>query len=198
MNRKGYIRIGVVIAAFALIASMVVGSPGVVAQDTAATPATAEAMAGPNHPGHIHTGTCDAVGDVVYPLDNLMAPGMMGTPEMEDHGDPMATPGMEEDMHMGDVVAESTTTIEASLDDILASDHVVNLHESPENISNYIACGLITGSVDAEGMLEIELEEQNDSGLEGHAMLVDDGAGSIEVTVKLWHVMDDAMGTPEA
>lgn len=31
------------------------------------------------HPAHIHNGTCDQLGDVVYPLNDLVPPGAAGT-----------------------------------------------------------------------------------------------------------------------
>src|ERR671920_788585 len=45
------------------------------------------------HPAHIHSGTCDTLGDVVYPLNDLTAPGMTGTPIAGMDSTPMA--GME-------------------------------------------------------------------------------------------------------
>jgi hypothetical protein len=202
MDKRRYVSFAVVLAAFALVTGLMFGGIAT-AQDTGTpemgTPgATAEAA----HPAHIHTGTCDAVGDVVFPLTDLTAPGMMGTPEadMGDMGTPddaAAGAATGEDMD-GEVVAESVTTVTATFDDIFAAEHVINVHESAENIGNYIACGELTGEPSAEGQLEIELQELNDSGYEGHAMLVDNGDGTIEVTVQLMMVTDDMMGTPEA
>ena len=56
-------------------------------------------------------------------------------------GTPMA--GMEEEDEYADAVAQSTTKITATFDDI--ADHVINIHESEENIGNYITCGNIEG-----------------------------------------------------
>jgi hypothetical protein len=57
------------------------------------------------------------------------------------------------------------------LDAILAAEHAVNVHESAENIQNYIACGDIAGAVDANGTLAIGLREVNGSGFTGIAVL---------------------------
>ena len=160
------------------------------------------------HPAHIHQGACPEVGDVVFPLENLTAPGMGGTPMagmdstpmagMDMGGTPMAgmdatpmTGGM-----MGDVVAQRTTVVEASLDDILADEHAINVHLSEEEIEVYIACGDITGTADG-GQLQIELEEQNDSGFQGQATLDDNGDGTTTATAMLMST-DDAgmMATP--
>ncbi|MDP9365179.1 MAG: hypothetical protein M3Q10_13305 [Chloroflexota bacterium] len=164
------------------------------------------------HPAHIHSGTCDTLGDIVFPLEELTAPGMMGTDGtpmagMDMGGTPMAgmdmggTPmaGMDASPMAGmagDMVAQSTTIVDASLDDILAEEHAINAHESAENIQNYIACGDITGTADG-GQLQIEMEELNDSGYQGQATLEDNGDGTTTVTVML-SMGDDAgmMATP--
>ena len=97
---------------------------------------------------------------------------------------------------MGDMVAHSTTTVEASLDDILAGEHAINAHESPENIQNYIACGELTGTP-TEGLLHIQLNEQNASGYQGMAALQDNGDGTTTVTVMLMHT-EAGSATPAA
>jgi hypothetical protein len=201
MDKRRYVSFAVVLAAFALVTGMMFGGT-VVAQDTGTPAATDGAMAGPAHPGHIHTGTCDAVGDVVYPLTDLTAGDDMGTPEadMGDMGTPDDTGAAAEaaagdDMAM-DVESESTTTVTTTFDELLGAEHVINLHESAENIGNYIACGEITGEASAEGVLEVTLDEQNDSGLEGMATLTDNGDGTIEVHVQLWHVMGTPVASP--
>lgn len=137
------------------------------------------------HPAHIHSGTCEELGDVVFPLNDVAAPEAGATPAAS----PAAADG-------GEVVAESTTDVEASLDDILAAEHAINVHESAENIGNYIACGNVTGTP-TDGMLRIELEELNDSGYTGEAHLLDNGDGTTTVTVTLM-MAGDAAGTPAA
>lgn len=74
---------------------------------------------GGSHPAHIHSGTCDDLGDIVFPLDNVEE----GTSE---------------------------TTVEASIDDILAEEHVVNVHLSEDEISTYVACGEIVAAEDGD------------------------------------------------
>ena len=146
--------------------------------------ATPEAMAGMEaaHPGHIHAGTCEELGDVVFPLADAVSVMEMATPSVADEG----TQG---------AVAVSVTTVEASLDDILAAEHAINFHESAENIENYIACGDLTGEP-TDGMLTIELAELNDSGYDGVAELEDAGDGTTLVTVELTAAGDAA--TPAA
>jgi hypothetical protein len=96
-----------------------------------------------------------------------------------------------------DFVAESTTTITGSLDDLLAADHVVNVHESAENIGNYITCGLITGAPE-NGELTLTLTQLNESGWDGEAVLTDNGDGTIDVTVRLKAAAVDATASPGA
>ena len=64
----------------------------------------------------------------------------------------------------------------------LAAEHAINVHESDENIQNYIACGELTGTP-TEGLLQIQLSEQNDSGYQGMAALQDNGDGTYTSTI---------------
>ena len=205
MQSRGVVSKLVITGAMLFATSMAV-APAVGAQDAASTPGAMEMQGTHDHPAHIHSGTCDAIGDVVFPLENVASEGMMGTPMAGDddsgmseaEGTPMAgsddeeMAGDDEDMTgddsdmMGEVVAMSTTTVDASLDDILAAEHAINVHESAEAIDVYIACGEITGTAD-NGQLQIALEELNDSGYTGEAMLMDNGDGTTTVDVMLMH-----------
>jgi plastocyanin len=147
--------------------------------------ATPSAGSHASHPAHIHSGTCTELGDVVFPLTDVGGTDHMmpdGTPDaMAMMGHDMGTPMAGEPMMAGET---SVTDVEASLDDILAAEHAINVHESAENIGNYIACGELTGTPEG-GELTIELGELNDSGYSGEAMLVDNGDGTTTVTVTL-------------
>ncbi|CAN5816460.1 hypothetical protein BH20CHL3_BH20CHL3_12210 [soil metagenome] len=171
-------------ASTAFLVTILVVTAGLFASATAqeATPAADGAMA---HPAHIHSGTCDTLGDVVFPLEDVAAPEMAATPE--------ATPeaAVASD---GPVSASSITTVDVALDDILAAEHAINVHESAENIGNYISCGDVTGEPDA-GTLDIDLLELNDSGYRGVARLVDNGDGTTTVLIMITQVDS---GTPEA
>jgi plastocyanin len=66
------------------------------------------------HPVHIHQGTCDDLDpNPAYPLENVDANG------------------------------ESTTTVDISLTDLLASPYAINVHKSADEIGIYVACGEI-------------------------------------------------------
>lgn len=154
------------LVAAALMAAMALG---VMAPSTSlAQEATPEAAMAAGIQNHIHTGTCEELGDVIVPLADLTyGMGMMGTD---------ATPMAE---MMGDVVpvAVATTEVELSLDDILAAPHAINLHH-PDDGSVYIACGTIAGTPDEQGNLFVGMAEDSDSGLSGVIWLVDDGSGA--------------------
>jgi uncharacterized cupredoxin-like copper-binding protein len=173
------------------IAASAIGLRTGLAQD--ATPAVGGEVA---HPAHIHSGTCEELGDVVFPLNDV-APLDAGATPAAVPASPAAVPAASPvAAGAGEVVAESTTEVEASLDDILAAEHAINVHESAENIGNYIACGNLTGPA-TDGELQIKLQELNDSGYTGEAHLVDNGDGTTTVTVTLMTTSDTA-STPEA
>ncbi len=67
------------------------------------------------HPVHIHFGTCDDLGEVAAPLTDIDESGM------------------------------SETTVELTIDELTSEEYAINAHESAENITEYVACGDITG-----------------------------------------------------
>jgi hypothetical protein len=209
---KRWLLPGTMLAALLLVAGFIVAPRTITAQDMSASPA-AEAQ---SHPAHIHMGTCATLGEVMYPLEDVAHVGDL--PTESELGGEESTPAAERDeMVEGDaatptdasgdmgepammatVVAQSTTTVDASLDDILGAEHAINVHESMDNIQNYIACGDIAGTA-TDGMLEIQLNELNDSGYEGTATLTDNGDGTTTVVVELSMVEDgmgDGLATP--
>jgi len=111
------------------------------------------------HPSHIHAGTCaDLDPNPAYPLNDV-AP-------------------------VGDGAVESgQSTVDVTLDDLLASPYAINVRASADDIETYIACGDIAGTV-VDGTLVIPLREQSDSGTSGLAVLAEAGAGT-GVTVYL-------------
>jgi hypothetical protein len=165
------------LVALSIVVVVGVGSQATTAQD-----------ASESHPAHIHAGSCDQLGAVVYPLTNVSASGMMAgmvamaaTPSS---GMPaaMATPGgltMSPAMGAATATAVETsqTLVDASLPDLLAQPYAINVHESAANIQHYIACGDIGGAMmtgaamDQRGVLAIGLKELNNSGESGIALL---------------------------
>jgi len=168
--KEEFMRFGKVIAtaggAAVLVGMVALSGPAAWAQD--ATPRAAEEVM-PARPAHIHTGTCDEIGEVVAPLTDLTG----------------ATSGDRVGQARRAIPAESSfTSVPMTLDAILGADHVVNVHLSAEEIGTYIACGEVGGMLTPEGAVIIGLRELNDSGFTGIAYLAPaaDGA-STDVSV---------------
>lgn len=131
-------------------------------------------------PAHIHEGSCDALGEAAYPLDNLLNVSESATT-------PTAQPAMEH----ADEVFTSVTAVDVSLDDLLAGAYAINVHLSADAMDTYVACGDIVGvprfhmRSDAPYGLVIPMRELNDSGYAGVAWLEPTGDGEITVTVFL-------------
>jgi hypothetical protein len=183
------------VAALGLLFTLT-GGGVILAQDTTGTPgASPQAPAlNPAHPAHIHSGTCTQIGEIIFPLNDLQPVSTASTPQAG-----------------GEVAAESTTVVDASLETILAEPHVINVHLSAEDIETYIACGEIaptSGPVGTAGtpekdaaaaatpasgqQLQMPLHELNGSGYQGQATLVDLGDGTTQVTVQLLRVQNSS------
>jgi len=126
------------------------------------------------HPAHIHAGSCAELGEVVFPLSDVVLPTgeMMGA----DGGHP--------------VEISDTNLPDVQLQTILDGDHAVNIHLSADEIGTYIACGNIGGIVDSrengEGQeISVGLTDLNESGYVGVAWLGDDGNGGTNVGLTL-------------
>ena len=155
-------RRGAVIA----LAAVTMLVPGSLAQTPEADTA-AEA-----HPAHIHSGTCETLGDVVLPLTDVTAPDA----------------AVHEGPDSAHAIKTSETIVDMPLQEIIDGGHAINVHLSAEEIGTYIACGDIGGAVvtDEGGRTEliIGLGELNDSGHHGVAWLGADGEQT-EVVVTL-------------
>lgn len=160
-----------------VIASLAVGSRGIVAQD--ATP-EGDAVAVQGRPIHIHSGTCDELGDVIYPLNPVeVAEGVT-------EGNADATS-----------VETSATTVDVALADLLAEDFAINAHLSDDEISTYIACGEIGGVPLVDGAIAIGLREQEGSGFAGIAYLAPAPDNAAQTTVSVF-LAEDLTGGGEA
>lgn len=154
-----------------LSGSLLLGGAGaVLAQD--------EETTGPAFPNHIHAGTCDDLDpNPVAPLNDVSA-------WLNDSDD--ETANSPQGVLTASMVFRGETDVEISLEDMLAASHSVNVHESAENIENYIACGEIGGVVvddDGNDTLVVALRPLNDSGYFGMAFLTADGDNT---NVKVW------------
>lgn len=149
----------VAVASFALLLA---GVSPVAAQQ--ATPAASPVAVPPGHPAHIHSGTCNTLGDVVYPLNDVTGTGAPDTDAFE--------------------VQWSVTRVEATLASLLQAPFAINVHESAQNIGNYISCGDIAGTATGADLF-VGIGELNRSGFSGIAWLHDNGDGSTTVSVFL-------------
>lgn len=136
--------------------------------------AGSSAHEGVAHPAHIHTGTCPAPADVVFPLNDVGGEtAMNGSPITGDMlGAASAIP-----------VDYSETSVQAPLADLLGSEHAIVVHESADNIGNYLVCGDLGGMVMGGTDLAVGLGELNESGYSGIAWLHDNGDGTTLVKV---------------
>ena len=189
MSKRFIASLSSIAAAFALVAGIVLSGSLAGAQDTG-TPIAEDDTP---RPAHIHAGTCEELGDVVYPLGDLTGVTIQGSPVASPIVEDVDSP----DITQGEVVVESVTDVDASLDDILADDHAINVHESAENIDVYIACGNVTGEPE-DGMLQIDVNELNDSGFAGIAVLEDTGDDTTRVTVTLRDLSVPIEATPSS
>ena len=154
----------------ALVCSLVVGGGGLALAQTSTETATAA-----SHPAHIHNGTCAELDpNPAAPLNNV-------EPKLNDDEKDNTPLGV---LTAPKVVVSVSEDVEFKWDDMLAESHAINIHESDENIQNYIACGDIGGVV-VDDELVIALHPQNDSGYTGIAVLHKDDGGNVDVTIYL-------------
>lgn len=141
----------------ALALSGLLGAGGaVLAQD--ATPEGETALPtreAPARPVHIHAGTCEELGEIVYPLNPIELP----------QGEAIG------DFDEAVVTGISYTPLEAPFPELIGGQYAVNVHFSEDQIGNYIACGEVGGVLTEQGALPIVLQEVNDSGFAGVAFL---------------------------
>jgi hypothetical protein len=157
----------------------------VVPASGAQTPTSETAMAG--HPAHIHSGTCDTLGEVVYPLSDVAieAGDMMGSTSAHP------------------VEVSETIIADVPLQEILDGEYAVNVHLSADDIGTYIACGNIGGVVSTResgggNEVTIGLAELNDSGYAGTAWLGDSGDGGTIVGINLINLDEMSSGSGAA
>ncbi len=163
------------------VALTLMGPGGLVSAATGSpTPVAKPAASG--HPVHMHTGTCAKLGAVVYALTDLTAPTMTAaaTTTKTTTTAKAATPSAAKK----EIVATSTTKVKSSLKDLEKKPYAINAHESAAKITTYIACGDVTGAI-TNGTLTVALKQLNKSGLEGDAVLTDNGDGTTTVVIQL-------------
>jgi hypothetical protein len=130
------------------------------------------------HPARIHAGSCEELGAVTYRLNG---PGA----SVDLDNAPVATQAAVNPKTAYQVMA-TETTIEGTLDELLAGDHAVMIYESDEEMTA-IACGNIGGAMVGDSLVT-GLAEAGIPGHIGFAMFRPEGDQTL-VTVILGHAM---------
>ncbi len=182
-------RFSLTAALAAALGLSVLGGAAGLAQD--ATPEMASQPTGMTHPAHLHNGTCTSLDP--NPLVPLTDVGVTPS-ESSGNATPAASPvaGGNEAIP----VEQSITEIPMPLADLLAAPHAINVHESAQNIQNYIACGTVGGTQFGDTLM-FGLQELNNSGYSGVALLSDNGQGGTNVLIYLVRgAAEGGMATP--
>src|SRR5215217_6943483 len=96
------------------------------------------------HPTRIHEGSCEALGPVAFRLN-----GVGGSVDLDNA--PVATPtAVNPDASYQVMISE--TTIDGTIEDLLASEHAVMVYES-DDAMDAIACGNIGGALTASTLV---------------------------------------------
>lgn len=170
------------LAAFMFVlGALLTGAPALLAQGTPEAAGTPGAE--PGYPVHIHSGTCADLGDVVHPLNDLtpIGDGMAANATPEAAMGMGGTPVADE----GPIVAESTTIIDVTLDELMEGEYAINVHESAENMGNFIACGDVAVDETGDRTVIVPLQELNDSSFSGRATVTDNDDGTTTVTITM-------------
>ncbi|HEV2127870.1 MAG TPA: hypothetical protein VGR22_04545 [Thermomicrobiales bacterium] len=177
----------IVLAAFSLTLGVRAGPVVVSGQEGATPSASPEPVV--VHPANIYTGTCEDLDESAYQLESVT------TEPVEVEGTLGASPVPAETGLPGDVIGRSVSQVDASLQELLEGQYVVNVYNS-ENMETAIACGAIEGEIETES-LSIVLHEVNDSGVVGQATFTDHGDGTAGVTVTLLDEEAELYATPQ-
>jgi len=198
--RRAFARIAAMAALMAMaISSGVVAPVSVAAQDDAVVIDLAER----NQSGVSGTATLTPDGDqttirieVEGPVGNNPVNIMTGTCQEFDANPVYALSSVDNN-------GVSETTIDATLDDLLAEPHVINIHASPTNLGTIYACAEITAEAAPAGEtptaeatstasatataneVEITLATANASGVSGTAVLTAASANSTRVVIQV-------------
>jgi hypothetical protein len=152
---------------FSLVVALGLVAPG-------AGPALAHEEHG--HPTRIHEGTCGALGPVAFRLN-----GVGGSVDVDNA--PVATPTAVNSDSAHQVLV-SETTIDGTVEDLLASEHAVMIYESDEAM-DALACGNVGGAMTGNTLVT-GLAEAGVPGHIGFALFRSEGDQTV-VLVLLGH-----------
>lgn len=150
-------------------------------ENSASTASTSESSAGAGRNlapieqtrlAHIHAGTCDELGIVVYSLPDIRTYRV-------DEGDGAGVGAIE--------LISGTANV--TLSDLFGEPFSIHVHESAQNKQSYLACADVGGRPaepwsEADG-LTLEAREQNSSGYSGFAALQPSPSGGANVSIAI-------------
>jgi plastocyanin len=133
-----------------------------------------------SHPAHTQAGTCEQPGEIVstlspvsttYDVDGvpMVVPGSVGAPDAIE-------------------VEFSSTTLPASLSQIVAGQYIVDVKVSADDQANSVACGPIGGLMLGASDLPFGIAPINNSGHYGTGWLHDNGDGTTTLSLTLIYV----------
>jgi hypothetical protein len=137
---------------------------------------TALAHEAHGHPTRIHEGSCEELGAVAFRLN-----GVGGSVDLDDAPVATAAPVNPDSAYQ---VLVSETTINATIDEILAADHAVMIYES-DDVMDAITCGNVGGALHGDTLMTA-LAEAGVPGHSGFALFRPEG-GQTVITVILGH-----------
>lgn len=118
------------------------------------------------HPSHVHAGSCEDLDPApAHPLNDVAV------------------------TEPGGAVEVAATSIDATVDELLAAPHAIVVHSSAEDMATYIACGDLAGPI-TDGQLIVGLYHIDESNHDGIAVLEANDAGGTDVTVYLLYTGD--------
>jgi hypothetical protein len=125
------------------------------------------------HPTRIHEGTCEALGPVAFRLN-----GVGGSVDVDNA--PVATPTAVNSNSAYQVMV-SETTIDGTIEDLLAGEHAVMIYESDEAM-DAIACGNVGGALNGNTLVT-GLAEAEVPGHSGFALFRSEGNQTVVLVI---------------
>lgn len=128
-------------------------------------------------PAHIHNGDCANLDpNPAVPLNDV-------GPRLKDDKLPTAD-DIKGSLTAAPVEYSESEDLDIKFDDLFSTAHAINVHESAQNIQNYIACGDIGGPV-IDDKVYVGLVSLNNSGYSGIAIVEKQGDDKSKVTIYL-------------
>lgn len=145
---------------------------------------------------YLYEGTCDDVANATMVTELA---SLQSAEENEDIAEQWQTLNLGTDALPRDLrTAEASLSEDVTVETLLDGSHVVAVHAEESSDSDVIVCGEISGDVDDQGLLFIDLEEVNDSNYEGRIAFSTETDDDSDMTIGAF-TADEAqeLATPE-